>query len=61
MVNAWIRQPGHFDGVIDFARATADPHNAQIVNPIYDGATSTPTTRLSGDGQRHQPPSAPMT
>jgi lysophospholipase L1-like esterase len=37
MVNAWIRQPGHFDGVIDFARATADPHNAQIINPIYDG------------------------
>ena len=36
-VNAWIRQAGHFDGVIDFARATADPHNAQIINPIYDG------------------------
>ena len=37
MVNAWIRQPGHFDGVIDFARATADPQNPQIINPIYDG------------------------
>jgi lysophospholipase L1-like esterase len=37
MVNAWIRQPGHFDGVIDFARATADPHDPQIINPIYDG------------------------
>jgi lysophospholipase L1-like esterase len=36
-VNAWIRQPGHFDGVIDFARATADPRNPQIINPIYDG------------------------
>jgi lysophospholipase L1-like esterase len=37
LVNAWIRQPGHFDGVFDFARATADPHNPQILNPIYDG------------------------
>jgi lysophospholipase L1-like esterase len=37
IVNAWIRQPGHFDGMIDFARATADPHNPQIINPTYDG------------------------
>ena len=36
-VNAWIRQPGHFDGVIDFARATVDPQDPQIINPIYDG------------------------
>jgi lysophospholipase L1-like esterase len=37
LVNAWIRQPGHFDGVFDFARAIADPTNPNIVNPIYDG------------------------
>ncbi len=36
-VNAWIRQPGHFDGVIDFAQVTADPLDPQIINPIYDG------------------------
>jgi lysophospholipase L1-like esterase len=36
-VNAWIRGPGHFDGVFDFAKAVADPHDPQIINPIYDG------------------------
>jgi len=37
IVNAWIRGRGHFDGVFDFARAVADPHDPQIINPIYDG------------------------
>jgi lysophospholipase L1-like esterase len=37
VVNAWIRARGHFDGVFDFARALADPHDSQIINPIYDG------------------------
>jgi lysophospholipase L1-like esterase len=37
LVNAWIRQPGHFDGVVDFDRAVADPHDPQILNPVYDG------------------------
>jgi lysophospholipase L1-like esterase len=37
IVNDWIRARGHFDGVFDFARATADPHDPQIINPIYDG------------------------
>jgi lysophospholipase L1-like esterase len=37
LVNAWIRQPGHFDGVFDFARAIAAPTDPKIVNPIYDG------------------------
>jgi lysophospholipase L1-like esterase len=37
IVNDWIRARGHFDGVFDFARALADPHDPQIINPIYDG------------------------
>lgn len=37
VVNDWIRARGHFDGVFDFARALADAHDPQILNPIYDG------------------------
>lgn len=35
-LNAWIRQPGHFDGVIDFDHALADPHDPTRLNPAYD-------------------------
>ena len=35
-VNAWIRQPGHFDAVIDFDKVTADPANPQQLLPTYD-------------------------
>ena len=35
-VNAWIRHSGAFDGVIDFAKAVADPTNPEILNPAFD-------------------------
>jgi lysophospholipase L1-like esterase len=39
-VNTWIRTGGAFDGVIDFAAATAAPDDPATLNPAYD----------SGDG-----------
>lgn len=39
-INAWIRTPGHFDSVIDFDRAMADPKRPDRLAPAYD----------SGDG-----------
>lgn len=35
-VNNWILNSGAFDGVIDFAKAVADPSDPQILNPAYD-------------------------
>ncbi len=35
-VNAWIRVPGHFDGVIDFDKITRDPANPGALLPRYD-------------------------
>jgi lysophospholipase L1-like esterase len=35
-VNAWIREPGHFDGLIDFDKTTADPRNPQKLQPSDD-------------------------
>jgi lysophospholipase L1-like esterase len=35
-VNAWIRERGHFDAVIDFDRALADPARPEWLNPKYD-------------------------
>lgn len=35
-VNAWIRQPGHFDKVIDFAKVMEDPADPERLNPKYD-------------------------
>jgi lysophospholipase L1-like esterase len=35
-VNRWILTSGAFDGVIDFANATADPTDPQVLNPAYD-------------------------
>lgn len=35
-VNQWIRTSGAFDGVVDFAGATADPSQPTRLNPIYD-------------------------
>jgi len=35
-VNRWIRTSGAFDGVIDFARAVADPGDPERLNPAYD-------------------------
>jgi len=35
-VNRWIRDSGAFDGVIDFARAVADPGHPERLNPAYD-------------------------
>jgi lysophospholipase L1-like esterase len=35
-VNNWIRTSGAFDGVIDFATATADPSNPKMFNPAFD-------------------------
>jgi len=35
-VNNWIRTSGAFDGVIDFARAVADPSDPDRLNPAFD-------------------------
>jgi lysophospholipase L1-like esterase len=35
-VNAWIRTPGNFDGVIDFDRATADKADPLTMAKAYD-------------------------
>jgi lysophospholipase L1-like esterase len=35
-VNNWIRTSHAFDGVIDFAKATADPYDPQYLNPAYN-------------------------
>jgi lysophospholipase L1-like esterase len=35
-VNKWIREPGHFDGVIDFDKLTADPAHPDQMLPAYD-------------------------
>jgi lysophospholipase L1-like esterase len=35
-VNAWIREPGHFDGLIDFDKTTADPRNPRKLQPGDD-------------------------
>jgi lysophospholipase L1-like esterase len=35
-VNHWIFTSGAFDGVIDFAKATADPANPLVFNPAFD-------------------------
>jgi lysophospholipase L1-like esterase len=35
-VNAFIRKPGNFDGVIDFEAATKDPANPGMYLPAYD-------------------------
>ncbi|ATI83125.1 SGNH/GDSL hydrolase family protein [Sphingobium yanoikuyae] len=36
-VNAWIRAPGHFDGLVDFDRAARDPARLDRLLPAYDG------------------------
>jgi lysophospholipase L1-like esterase len=35
-VNTWIRTSGAFDGVFDFAAATADPADPMRLNPAHD-------------------------
>ncbi len=35
-INAWIRAPGHFDAVIDFDKAIADPHRLDHLASAYD-------------------------
>jgi lysophospholipase L1-like esterase len=35
-VNRWIRESGHFDGVIDFDKITADPAHPDRMLPAYD-------------------------
>lgn len=35
-LNSWIRHGGAFDGVVDFAAATADPADPQRLDPAYD-------------------------
>jgi lysophospholipase L1-like esterase len=34
--NRWIRSSGEFDGVVDFAAATASPDNPKVFDPAYD-------------------------
>jgi len=35
-INAWIRTPGHFDAVVDFDKAMADPHRPDHLALAYD-------------------------
>ncbi|MGC2640055.1 MAG: SGNH/GDSL hydrolase family protein [Acidobacteriaceae bacterium] len=35
-VNAWIRAPGHFDGVLDFDQVVRDPSQPDRLLPAYD-------------------------
>jgi len=35
-VNSWIREPNHFDTVIDLDKLTADPANLKQLLPAYD-------------------------
>ena len=35
-MNAWIRTPGKFDGVIDFDKVTVDPANPGAFLPAYN-------------------------
>jgi lysophospholipase L1-like esterase len=35
-VNAWIRDPAHFDAVIDFDQVTRDPQHPDRLLPAYD-------------------------
>ncbi len=35
-INAWIRAPGHFDAVVDFAKVVRDPQHPERLNPTYD-------------------------
>jgi lysophospholipase L1-like esterase len=35
-INAWIREPGHFDAVLDFARVVRDPKHPDRLLPAYD-------------------------
>jgi lysophospholipase L1-like esterase len=39
-VNNWIRTSGAFNGVIDFARATADPYDSRYLNPVENSGDS---------------------
>ncbi len=36
LVNAWIREPKHFDAVIDLDKVTADPERPDRLNAEYD-------------------------
>ena len=35
-INAWIRAPGHFDAVVDFAKAVRDPQHPERLLPAYN-------------------------
>jgi lysophospholipase L1-like esterase len=35
-VNQWIREPGHFDAVIDFDKAVRDPQRPEVLLPACD-------------------------
>ncbi|ONI78635.1 G-D-S-L family lipolytic protein [Actinosynnema sp. ALI-1.44] len=35
-VNTWIRTSGVYDAVVDFDKVTADPNDADSINPAYD-------------------------
>lgn len=35
-INKWIREPGHFDAVIDFDKVTADPKQPDHMAPTFD-------------------------
>ena len=47
-VNHWIRTSHAFDGVVDFARATASPHNPRRLNASYNSTGD--SACQAGDG-----------
>ena len=67
-INAWIRQPGHFDAVVDFDRAVRDPKHPERMLPSYDSgdhlhpspagyramAAAIPLQLFTGRGRTHR-------
>lgn len=56
-VNAWIRQTGHFDAVVDFDRVVRDPKHPDRLLPAYDSGDH---LHPSADGYRAMAAAIPL-
>lgn len=56
-INAWIREAGHFDAVVDFDRLMADPQHTERLDPAYDSGDH---LHPSPAGYRHMAESIPL-
>jgi lysophospholipase L1-like esterase len=56
-LNAWIREPGHFDGVIDFDAALRDPQDPSRLLPAFDSGDH---LHPSPEGYRHMAEAIPL-